>query len=348
MSPLEAGNVSVLAPANPFPALRQELDGILDAHIPRGAPVALLMFPYDGNVGNHMMWIAICDYLRERGIRVGYVAHGNNFRVRDMARAIGRGPVLFSGGVTISRLWPRHAQIKREVAAAFPHNPLISLPSTIIFIDRDDRDHAGGIFGSHRNVTVLARDPVSCANAREAFPDTVRVLTAPDLAFRLPTQPIRGQPVRDILWIARDDIEGVIGSPPSDVHVFDWPHDLSKHIPRAYITMRGSGILSRLRLSSAGRVVGPYIDASLASLYRLASHSVLSYGNHYLDTGRVLVTDRLHPHVLTALRRQPVVLLPDKFGKNRAVYDHFTSNHPLVKWASSPAEALRLARQLAG
>lgn len=330
-----------------FPELRGQLDTILDSCLPTSAPVALLMFPYDGNVGNHLMWIGITDYLRKRRIPVGYVAHGNNFRVQDMVRAIGTGPVLFSGGVTISRLWPRHAEVKREVAAACPRNPLLSLPSTVMFVDRADRDEAADIFGGHQNVTVLTRDPVSEGQAREAFPENVRVLTAPDLSFRLPTQPIRGAPTHDVIWLARDDVEGAFGRPPDDIYVFDWPSDLAAQMPRSYYLLRASGILSRLRSMPSFRRLQRPLDAGMAELYRIASQIILDYGNRILDRGRVLVTDRLHPHVLTALRGQPTVLLPDKFGKNRAVYDNFTHVCPNVHWADTPGRALEIARELA-
>jgi exopolysaccharide biosynthesis predicted pyruvyltransferase EpsI len=94
-------------------------------------------------------------------------------------------------------------------------------------------------------------------------------------------------------------------------------------------------------------VAAPVVNAPMARLYRYAAIDVLRRGNAILDAGKVLVTDRMHPHVLAALRGQPVVLLPDKFGKNRAVYDHYTNSFPTVFWADSPARGLELAEELA-
>ena len=90
-----------------------------------------------------------------------------------------------------------------------------------------------------------------------------------------------------------------------------------------------------------------YLNAPMVELYRSASETILGYGNKILDTGKVLVTDRMHPHVLTALRDQHAVLLPDKFGKNRAVFDHFTHEFDKVHWADTPTQALALAQSLA-
>ena len=66
-----------------------------------------------------------------------------------------------------------------------------------------------------------------------------------------------------------------------------------------------------------------------------------------MDSGRVLVTDRLHPHVLAALRRQPCVLLPDRLGKNRVFHQFYTGNVEGIVWAETPEEALSKARDLA-
>jgi pyruvyl transferase EpsO len=331
--------------ARTFREFRDTIDQRLDEYIPAGEPAALLQFPYDGNVGNHMMWAATADYLERRGVPLAYVAHGNNFDVEMLRRTVGRGTVLFLGGVTVSRLWPRHAEVKRLVAEALPDNRLISLPATMLFVDSADGEGAGELFGAHRRVTLMARDPRSEREARGVFPAHIDVLTVPDMALRLGPQPRRSPAEFDVIWLARDDLEGVGTRPPENVFVFDWPKLLE--IRRAYYALRASGVFSRAR---ARVPVLPYrrlVAPAMAQLYRLASHEVLSFGNRVLDRGKVLVTDRMHPHIHAALRGQHVVLLPDKFGKNRAVFDGFTHRLTRVHWADTPAEALALAQELA-
>lgn len=329
-----------------FAAFQAEIDAQLDRLVPRNGPAALLQFPYDCNAGNHMMWVAATDYLESRAIRLAYVAHGNNCDVRALRRAIGGGPILFLGGVTVSRLWPRHAEVKRQIAAAFPDNPLVSLPATMLFVDEQDRQEAGRTFGAHRNVTMMARSPVSEAQGRLAFSPPVRVVTVPDLSLRLPPQPRRRPPQHDVIWLARNDVEGTGFALPDSVYSFDWPADV-RSIRRMYLMLRASGPLSRLRSSALGPAVDWASGPAMAGLYRRASLEALAFGNATLDLGRVLVTDRMHPHVLAALRRQHVVLLPDRFGKNRGVYEHYTRDMETVHWADTPERALSLARDLA-
>lgn len=330
-----------------FSRFKAELDAILDEELGRPERVGVLDSPYDANVGNHMMWLAICDYLHERGIKVAYSSHASTFDEAAMQRAIGDAPVLFLGGVTVSRLWPHHADLKRRVARAFRKNRLLSLPATMIFADEEDKQLAGQIFDDHPNVTLLARDPFSCEQAKGAFPSSIKIKTAPDLSFRLQQQPLKSKPTHDILWLARDDIEGTGYRPPSDVKVFDWTHRLREDVPRIWAPLRLARGLSTARKKPRMAALHAPLDLSVAWLWERGSAEALRYGNVTLDTGKVLVTDRLHPHVLAALRRQPVVLLPDKFGKNRVVHQYYTGNIDNVVWAETPEVALEKARELA-
>jgi exopolysaccharide biosynthesis predicted pyruvyltransferase EpsI len=88
-------------------------------------------------------------------------------------------------------------------------------------------------------------------------------------------------------------------------------------------------------------------NAFMVPLYRAASRDVMRYGAKMLDRGKVLVTDRLHPHILALLRGQPSVLLPDRYGKNRAVYDYSSHGYSTVHWADTPEQAMQMARSLA-
>lgn len=154
-----------------------------------------------------------------------------------------------------------------------------------------------------------------------------------------PPQPRTGPATHDVVWLARDDHESTGAAAPGEIDVFDWSD--ARH--RGHLLT--DRILSRLRISAPilSQVVNPAIHLSCDWV----SRHVLEYGNRKLDTGKVLVTDRLHPHVLAALRSQPCVLLPDRYGKNRAVYEYSSRNYSTVHWADTPRQALELARELA-
>jgi pyruvyl transferase EpsO len=123
--------------------------------------------------------------------------------------------------------------------------------------------------------------------------------------------------------------------------VFDWPHEDRDGLRVMFL----GRVFSRLRTMAP--MLGAIANPQISACYERFSRYVLESGNRRLDAGKVLVTDRMHPHVLAALREQPCVLLPDRFGKNRAVYDYSSRNFSSVHWAETPEHALERARALA-
>jgi exopolysaccharide biosynthesis predicted pyruvyltransferase EpsI len=63
-----------------------------------------------------------------------------------------------------------------------------------------------------------------------------------------------------------------------------------------------------------------------------------------LSLGRVVVTDRLHAHILCLLLGIPHILLNNLTGKNWNFYNTWTQDSPLCRLAQRPADAWRLAR----
>jgi hypothetical protein len=70
-------------------------------------------------------------------------------------------------------------------------------------------------------------------------------------------------------------------------------------------------------------------------------------GCRILGEGRVVVTDRLHGHILCLLMNIPHVLIGDKYGKIESFYDAWTKSCDLTVWADSLMDALAAGRTLA-
>jgi len=144
------------------------------------------------------------------------------------------------------------------------------------------------------------------------------------------------------VWLAREDVEGAGFKPPEDVHRFDWAWMPPSTWRRAYVLMRASGAISRLRGRVHRPVVARFANPPLVGAYERISRLMLACGNRMADRGEVFVSDRIHGHLLAVLRGQPTVLLPDAFGKNRSIYDEWSSRFPDVYWGESVEEALGL------
>jgi exopolysaccharide biosynthesis predicted pyruvyltransferase EpsI len=321
--------------------LRAQTESVLDSVIPPEGDVAYVEFSISPNVGNHMMWLATMNYLRSRGRRVSYVAHHLNYRGQHLRRAIGSGPILITGGVGASDIWPSIRGVRHQVIADNPDNPIVMLPQTVTFRNQQERTESQTVLGSHPNLTMLPRDLSSLEEATASYP-SARVLLSPDLAFLLPAQRRRRPADHRVVWLAREDIEGGGLVPPKDIYRFDWAWPAGSEWRTAYALLRASGVMSRLRNRFRQPGVQQAANRALVSSYELISRLSIIYGNQVADRGEVFVTDRMHGHLLAVLRGQPTVLLRDAFGKNRAIYEAWSSRFECVRWADSVDEAMEL------
>ena len=326
--------------------IRAELLQTLDDHLPPGRRVAVIEFPYDANIGNHLMWLAIMRYLRSRGRRVIYVAHTGNHDPAALRRVIGDAPILTSGGVGMTGLWSALTEMRRSVIEEFKENPVVIMPQTVLLQNEQEQSALSSAIEAHPSVTIFARDRESARQARVAYP-TARTVLSPDLAFLLGPFRRRNKPRHDVIWLARDDPEGLEAGVPDGVHQFDWASVWVDAYPVTYAVLRASNALSKIR-RAAPPGTDRAVNAGLATLYEWASVRIVAEGNRIADEGRVFVTDRFHGHILAALRGQPTVLLPDRFGKNRSFYETWTQGLPGVHWADEPSIAIEIARGLTG
>jgi exopolysaccharide biosynthesis predicted pyruvyltransferase EpsI len=66
-----------------------------------------------------------------------------------------------------------------------------------------------------------------------------------------------------------------------------------------------------------------------------------------LSEGRVVVTDRLHGHILCLLLGIPHIVLDNSYGKLRSFDETWTRTSTLTHWAASLDDAVQLAHRLA-
>ena len=65
-----------------------------------------------------------------------------------------------------------------------------------------------------------------------------------------------------------------------------------------------------------------------------------------LSRGKVIITDRLHGHILSLLLGIEHIVLDNNYGKLSSFYESWTRASDLAHWARSPEEAAALARDL--
>jgi len=143
-----------------------------------------------------------------------------------------------------------------------------------------------------------------------------------------------------VVWLTRADKEspGVShAEPPPGVHPIDWLND--DHTLLWRLNRRiGHMLRSRPRL----RVM---LQGALSRTYAPLARERVERGHRMLGSGKVVITNRLHAHILCLMLGVPHVVLDNSYGKVRGFYETWTHVSPLVEWGANEPEAF--ARALA-
>jgi exopolysaccharide biosynthesis predicted pyruvyltransferase EpsI len=318
------------------------IEGLLEPLLPRGDRIALVDFPQTANVGDSLIWLGALAYLRKSGRgEPAYTCTNLTYDASSLARQVGRGTILLSGGGNLGDLYEQHQKLRERVIADFPDRRIIQLPQSIHFEFPDALARARTVFDRHPNLTLLVRDETSLAIARKSFRAPSQL--CPDMSFCLGPL-LRPQPPDvDVVWLSRSDKESAGSTPvetPAGVRRVDWVHD------DAVPVVRFNRFLTRhLRRRPALR---PWLVPMLVPTFdALASHRLIR-GCRTLGAGKIVVTNRLHGHILCTLLGIRHYLVDNSYGKVRGFHDAWTRESDLAQFCESEREALRLALAEAG
>ena len=93
--------------------------------------------------------------------------------------------------------------------------------------------------------------------------------------------------------------------------------------------------------------LAPVLQGPHSATYAPVARRRLGRGSRLLSRGRVVVSDRLHGHILCLLLGIPHMVLDNSYGKVRGQFEAWTHASPLATWCDSEAEALERAVALA-
>jgi pyruvyl transferase EpsO len=161
----------------------------------------------------------------------------------------------------------------------------------------------------------------------------------PDMAFCLgPLAPPRGATKR-VVWLLRTDKESAVTAPSDEAAaVTDWLDEPATLLRRVNYTLMGA----MLREPSS-----KYWRSLLMRTYTPLATQRLRRGLRSLSAGDVVITDRLHGHILSMLLGKPHVILDNTYGKLSSFHEKWTSGLDDVHVARTVGEARELAGQLA-
>lgn len=318
-------------------SLRQLVERRVASALGGQTVTAMIDFPNYPNVGDSAIYLGQLACLASLGIPLPrFICDFKTYDRRALAEAAGDGAILLTGGGSFGDLWPTGQEYREEILRAFPDNRVIHLPQTLHFQRRDTLDRARRVIDGHRNLKLFWRDERSLETAQREFNAPSEL--CPDMAFCLGSLERPRAATSPILWLLRADNESAAARPEeSDATVADWVDE-----PYTLLRLMNYGLTRATIRQPASR----RWRSRLMGTYTPLANERLRRGLNTLSAGDVVITDRLHGHILAVLLGISHVILDNTYGKLSTFHATWTSGLDGVRFARSPGEARDLAKSL--
>lgn len=291
-------------------AIRRQMEMFRDAvgaHLKPGQPYALLDVPDHGNIGDSAIYAGELEFLDAHAKRRADCVCLYSASVPWLERQLpSDGPIFLHGGGNFGDIWMRHQNFRHEILRNFRGRKIVQLPQSIHYRDPAGIAETARLIAAHGNFTLLVRDQPSYNLARQHF--DCEVSLCPDAAMMLWKIDTGIVPQADVLVTLRDDAEAV----QDETH--DW---LRSHYPSEdWVDVE----VWTLPIRVVWKLVRSLPDNRLGmawreAMYRHQSRKRVMAGARQLAQGRLIVTDRLHMHIISSLIRRPHVVLDNSYGK---------------------------------
>lgn len=327
-----------------------------------GSRCALALYPDHWNAGDAAIWWGTRTLLAELGVEVGYACDPWSYDPGGLRAALPEGPILLLGGGNFGDVYPREQGLRARILADFADRRIVQLPQSISFTSPDAIAEMAALLSRQRDFTLLVRDEASLRFSRERFP-AVNASLCPDTALALDLPP-RSRPA-DVpvvaLWRSDAESLGPLPALPADWVARDW-------------TLIG-GVLpaaEAAELSTAARRFREWVGVPppwpppvhepcplrrriawrhLPWLWDQLAEDRTLRGLRILSRGRVVLTNRLHAHLLCLLAGIPHVVCDTANGKVFGCRDTWLTgpeslDRSVVRFAANPDEAVEAAQSL--
>ncbi|GGI67770.1 exopolysaccharide biosynthesis protein [Polymorphobacter multimanifer] len=289
--------------------------------------ICLIDPPGHSNVGDQAILLGELSFLRRHfpQARISFFDVDNYSSLCD--RFIERSSmILLHGGGNFGDIWPRHHALRLRILDRFAHKRIVQLPPSISFVDPETLAATSAAIARHPDFHLLVRDHASASLAKANF--DCPVILAPDMAFCL--DPLaRTAPSTDIFCLLRTDKEvatdhrqllAALAASGNSIESGDWigePIERVKRLDR-YLSRH-----CQVRPGAAWLVNAPMLRVREEYARRR-----LGAGVAMLNRGGVVVTDRLHAHILSCLLGIPNYVFNSIDGKVAAFHSAWTHRFP--------------------
>ncbi len=364
---------SISAAGNIKKILHQDL-----ANIGRFSECVLLNYPNYCNVGDHLIWLGEVFYLTDIcEAKIKYTAADiSDFSADEMEKEAGKSPIIFHGGGNLGDLWGVHQEFREHIISQYCDRPIVIMPQSIYFASAENLDKAANIFNSHPDLTLFVREQRSYEIALKHF-GNCQIFQSTDIAFQLADTPyLKSYNIEQessILYHCRYDAE--LNQSFSDAPIFTLPNIVAYdwiplHLDYWYLREL---MLNNLPLSPSAMQISPVSmqmkganfmawilqqlqqtfqshSVKLDSLYNPKMHrtslGMIHCGIYQFKQHKMIITNRLHGHILCVLLDIPHIFLANSYYKNESFYENWTHQVPFWRFVKNSSDILPIAQEL--
>ncbi|MEA5553231.1 polysaccharide pyruvyl transferase family protein [Anabaena cylindrica UHCC 0172] len=330
---------------------------------------ALLNYPDYLNLGDHLIWLGTVMYLTDvLKTKIKYASSIADFSPTVMEEKIGKAPIFLQGGGNLGDIWRVDQQFREQIIAKYQDRPVIILPQSVFFSKPNNLQKTANIFNSHPNLTIFVRDDRSYQIAQESF-HKCRVIKSPDMAFQLLNLPgvsTNCKSKSSILFLCRKDKELNQEFSVNNVKIpnlvvedwvsFPWVLGLRSQMVKRFATQMfrevwQRGLMTPLEWIYRQKWQSSYSNADkFNQMYNPFIHKLLwnfmSSGIYQFQQHQLVITNRLHGHILCILLGIPHVFLPNAYYKNESFYEAWTKDIPFCRFVKNTTQIESAVQEL--
>lgn len=233
---------------------------------------------------------------------------------QGLLKAVGKDDLIFihsSGDFGTLFVWTKMVNrswhdFRRVLVSAFPNNKIIQLPVTVYYQGNNTLNKDKTFYRGRQNLVLMCREPVSYKILADNL--NCKVLMVPDFAFNLKPA-LKARTRKGALVALRGDHETRF-NPSAKNHILNFVRGMMPVTSRD-VNWYASGDSATTRL-------GNITDKN--------RHQIVNSVMDQYQNFRVVVTDRLHVMIFSAITKTPCVCISDKIPHKSSGYKPFVGN----------------------
>lgn len=312
-----------------FSDLKTEIHKQLSSYMSNDC--VLLNTPDHINIGDQLIWQGEMDFLHSLNIAPSYITSHFNFDWREFSKDT---LILLHGGGNFGDIWEGHNDFRIKVVERYKDNKILVFPQSVQYNDEKLLEQDAKKYAVHKNVTICARDQFSYDLLRKYFMN--EILLVPDMAFCLDlSKPSKAIKNRKLLLkrVDREISSGFDYSNYSDYELKDWPSfdgtvfNFAHRVWEKFNRVWAKNFLAkRKRDTTFG--IGVLRDKEW----------LIEKGIDFISTYDLVVSTRLHGHILALLLDVPTIMIDNSYGKNKRFYETWLKDISESQLVTNPDE----------